>query len=621
LLLLLTATVALLLCQARARAQIHWTPCGNTNDFACGHLTVPVDPGAPGSGEAITLAMRRHLAPVGEAKDAVIALAGGPGQAAIPFVEEFDRLLGPIAATRDLIVLDQRGTGLSHSLSCAAFERLAGHAASPSAIGICGDQLGAARAFYRTADTVADIEAIRRAGGYEKLVLYGTSYGTKVAERYAQAYPTHVEALVLDSVVTPNGPDPLARTSFAAIRRILRTLCAEHACARITRDPVSDLSRLVATIGHHGPLRIEEVGDEGELEPATVSTEDLLDVLYAGDFNPFLRAELPAAVRSADEGDEAALARMLRRARGGEGGGPENLVEGFDMPLFYATTCEEEPFPWSREASPATRTQKALAYVHSLPAAMFAPFTGSDALDSGSIRSCASWPFSSAAPESDESPLPAVPTLIFSGEADLRTPTANAQQVAREIPGAQLLVVPHTGHSVLGAALGGCPRKALQAFFAGRRIAQCRGANAPPAPPVFPRAPRRLGAVKPAPENHGLAGRALAATILTLEDFERQSELQFITQLGGRTFLGLFELRVGGLRGGWAKLDEKRLTLHRYTYVPGVSLSGRLTDHGGLLHLGGADTIRGTLRLDRRHRLIGTLGGAHVATARPVSTP
>jgi pimeloyl-ACP methyl ester carboxylesterase len=618
---LLAAAVALLLCQAQARAQIYWTPCGNTNDFACGHLTVPLDPGAIGSGKDITLAMRRHLAPVGEAKDAVIALAGGPGQAAIPFVEEFDRLLGPIVATRDLIVLDQRGTGLSRSLSCAAFERLAGRDPSQQAIGICGDQLGGARAFYTTADTVADIEAIRRAGGYEKLVLYGTSYGTKVAERYAQTYPSHVEALVLDSVVVPNGPDPLARRSFAAIRRILRTLCAERACARVTHDPIGDLSRLVATIGHDGPLRIEEVGEEGELEAASVSTEDLLDVLYAGDFNPFLRAELPAAIRSADEGDEAALARMLHRARGGEGGEPENLAEGFDAPLFYATTCEEEPFPWSRGASPTARTQEALAYVRSLPAATFAPFRGVDALDSGPIRSCASWPFSTPAPEIDESPLPAVPTLIFSGEADVRTPTANARQVAQEIPGAQLLVVPHTGHSVLGAALGGCPRRALQAFFAGRRIAPCRGANAPPGPHVFPLAPRRLRALEPAPDNHGLAGRALAAAILTLEDFERQSELQFVTQLGDRAFLGLFELRVGGLRGGWAQLDEKRLTLHRYTYVPGVPLSGKLTDHGGLLHLGGASTIHGTLRLDRRHRLLGTLGGVHVATARPVSTP
>ena len=81
--------------------------------------------------------------------------------------------------------------------------------------------MGPTRSFFTTADSVADIEAIRVAGGYEKLVLYGTSYGTKLAEEYAQDYPSHVEALVLDSVVPPNGPDPLNRATFAAIPRIL----------------------------------------------------------------------------------------------------------------------------------------------------------------------------------------------------------------------------------------------------------------------------------------------------------------------------------------------------------------------------------------------------------------
>ena len=118
----------------------------------------------------ITLALRRHRAPVGESKDAVIALAGGPGQSAIPFIGEFGQILGPIASTRDVIAFDQRGTGLSHPLSCPAFEHLRG-GGSPTAVAICAGQIGETRGLYTTADTVADIEAIRQAGGYEKLVL------------------------------------------------------------------------------------------------------------------------------------------------------------------------------------------------------------------------------------------------------------------------------------------------------------------------------------------------------------------------------------------------------------------------------------------------------------------
>ena len=159
-----------------------------SNDFACGHLTVPLDPSGATPG-TITLAVRRRRAPVGEARSAVIALAGGPGQSAIPFAEDFTEMLGPILDTRDLIVFDQRGTGYSHPLSCHGFEQPGSYHSAGALITACAEQIGPERAFYTTPDSVADIEAIRRAGGYEKLVLWGTSYGTKVAEEYAQQYP------------------------------------------------------------------------------------------------------------------------------------------------------------------------------------------------------------------------------------------------------------------------------------------------------------------------------------------------------------------------------------------------------------------------------------------------
>ena len=240
---ILTACVCMVASAAQAQAQIAFAPCGDSNDFACGHLTVPLDPSGATAG-TITLAIRRHRAPVGEAKDAIIALAGGPGQEAIPFAEEFAQLLGPIANTRDLIVFDQRGIGLSNPLSCHRFE-ISANSSPGRAIAECAAQLGPTRSFFTTADSVADIEAIRVAGGYEKLVLWGTSYGTKVAEQYAQQYPSHVEALVLDSVVPPAGPDPLDRTTFEAVPRILRQLCAYHQCAHITPSPVGDLARIV----------------------------------------------------------------------------------------------------------------------------------------------------------------------------------------------------------------------------------------------------------------------------------------------------------------------------------------------------------------------------------------
>lgn len=622
---LLTAAIAVL-APVRAGAAISWAPCKGTNELACGHLSVPFDP-SDTSGETITLALRRHLAPVGGAKEAVIALAGGPGQAAIPFASAFTALLGPILSTRDLIVFDQRGIGQSHPLSCAAFEHLGGSGPSPHAVSVCASQIGPTRGFYETADTVADIEAIRQAGGYEKLVLYGTSYGTKVAERYAQLYPSHVSALVLDSVVLPNGPEPLDLSTFAAIRRVLRGLCAKRACAHITEDPVRDLARLVR-IAHRHPLRGRAIDGHGHAHRVRVSTVDLLGVLFAGDFNPLPRAELPAAVRAALDGDTAPLARMLHRAEDNEqseeeseSSSPESLTEGFDTPLYYATTCEEQAMPFDRAASPSTRRAEALARVRALPASAFAPFTSADALAIGDVGVCSEWPYSTSTPELDQAPMPAVPTLIFSGEDDIRTPTADARALAAQIPGAQLVMVPHTGHSTLTTAFGSCPRNALEAFFAGRPVKRC-GPGSLPAIPPLPLAPRRLAQVSPAPGTRGMAGRALHAVVLTLEDIGEQAALGLLAKLpGAKRFLDLLQVRIGGLRAGWAALSNGAIRLHAYTYVPHVSVSGALSANRGTLRVSGPAGARGTLRLTRRHTLSGVLAGQRVSTGQPSPLP
>jgi pimeloyl-ACP methyl ester carboxylesterase len=604
---------------ASAGAQIAFGPCGESNDFACGHLTVPLDPGGavPGS---ITLAVRRRRAPVGEAHSAVIALAGGPGQSAIPFAEDFTELLGPILDTRDLIVFDQRGTGDSHPLSCHGFEQPGPYRSSQQLISSCAKQIGPERAFYTTLDSVADIEAIRAALGYEKLVLYGTSYGTKVAEEYAQEYPQHVEALVLDSVVPPNGPDPLDRSTFEAVPRILRQLCEYRLCSHITSNPVGDLARLVRRMGA-GPLSGRVIDNSGHPHTIQISSNELLDILLGGDFDPILRAEFPAAVRAADNRDTAPLARLLERAAGGE----SEEGEGIDAPLYYATTCEEEDFPWSRAASPSERLAQAIAQIGALPASAMAPFTPANMLDFDELRTCAFWPFATPAPPVVPTTMPDVPTLILSGADDLRTPTANARSVAAQIPDAHLLVVPNTGHAVLEDEPTACARNALQAMFAGgvgvHPISSCP--KGPPLPYLQPTplAPERLSAVAPAHGYRGRAGRTLQAVRLTIADFARQLTLQLLETSGGRSGIVASSLRSGGLRAGWVQLTKSGLSLHGYSYVPGVTLTGTIKSERVTLRVGGSAAAHGTLRLGPRRALVGELGGQRVLVpASPVAS-
>jgi pimeloyl-ACP methyl ester carboxylesterase len=629
---------------ASSEAAIAYGACGESNEFACAKLAVPLDPSgaAPGT---ITLSLRRRRAPIGEASTAVIALAGGPGQSAIPFAEAFTEVLGPILDTRDLIAFDQRGTGRSHPLSCHGLEAPGAYRSAGALIASCAEQIGPERAFYTTADSVADIEAIRRAGGYDKLVLWGTSYGTKVAEEYAQLYPSRVEALVLDSVVPPAGPEPLERPTFEAVPRILGQLCAYRLCAHITPDPVGDLAQVVRRMGG-GTLSGHLIDGHGKPRTVHVSSSELLGLLVAGDLDPILRSEFPAAIRdAAAHRDTAPLVRMIGQAAagGGEGHG------GIDVPLFLTTTCEEKPFPWNRAASPRQRIAEVTARVDALPAGATAPFTPANMLDFSDLSFCAFWPFATPAPPLVPETMPAVPTLILSGADDLRTPTANASALAARIPGSRLVVVPNTGHSVLEADPTPCAHDALRELFAGTTAGivppsapvetggqEEGGPSAPggreeagglakvcrPGPPHVldrptPLPPERLAEVQPAQDYRGRTGRTLEAVKLTLADFTRRLLLQLIATLGGGgphglSGLSLSSLDFGGLRAGWVQFGKKGLRFHDYSYIPGVTLSGTVKEGKVAFVIGGAAAARGRLHFDAHKALVGELGGRPV---------
>ncbi len=588
-----------------AEAQIAFAPCANSNELACAHLAVPLSPTGTAAG-TVTLAIRRRRAPVGESHTAVIALAGGPGQAAIPFTETFAEVLGPILSTRDLIVFDQRGTGLSDALKCRALD--AQSSGSPAqVVRRCAQQIGPSRGFYTTAETVADIEAIRIAGGYEKLVLYGTSYGTKVALQYAQEHPSHVEALVLDSVVAPEGPEPLELGTFAAVRRVLWELCAFHGCAQITKNPVSDLRKLVSHIARHA-LAATVFDGHGNRHTVHISSAEVLGMLVAGDLDPILRAEFPAAIHAASEGDTAPLGRLFVHGQSGEEESEQGGDPAFDSPLYFSTICEEEPFPWSRSASARQRLAEASARIDSLPASAFAPFSRRDVLPFSDMPDCTEWPFSRPAPPIGAGPLPSVPTLIVSGAEDLRTPTSGARLVASRIPGSQLLVVPNTGHSVLTTEPNLCALNALRAVFAHHAVQTCK-AKAPPAylkPTPLP--PLRLPQLAPARGYGGQVGRTLTAVSSTLDDLVRELAIA-IGEEGGLEAIDRSAIRSGGLRGGSAALLPHRLRLNGYSYIPGVSLSGWTDSEQIELRIGGRRAAGGVLSLNGHGDLIGELGG------------
>jgi pimeloyl-ACP methyl ester carboxylesterase len=302
---LLAAAVIVLTGPAAAEAVVGWAPCPQTDapTLQCAALPVPLDyTGAvPGT---ISLNVRRVPATTAPSDSAVLALAGGPGQAAAPLASTFAQILAPARATRDLLVMDQRGTGQSSPLACAALDTPSERESLLGAGASCAAQLGPRRGLFKTSDTVADIEALREQSGYARLTIFAVSYGTKVALAYAAAHPDRVERLVLDSVVTPDGPDVLQRSTFAAIPRVLGELCAGNACNGITANPTATLASLVKRLARR-PLRARYVDSRGRRHGITITRQDLLTMLLKGDTNPALRAEVPAALGSLRRGDDA----------------------------------------------------------------------------------------------------------------------------------------------------------------------------------------------------------------------------------------------------------------------------------------------------------------------------
>jgi pimeloyl-ACP methyl ester carboxylesterase len=586
---------------ALAQAALPWMPCQPTG-YECATLGVPLDRAGviPGT---VTLAATRVPAASNPGKVAVVALAGGPGQAAVPLASSFAEDLGSALATRDLLVYDQRGTGASGTLECSALKRGVGSLSSVARR--CSEELGPTRAFYRTADSVQDIEALRVAGGYEKLVLYGVSYGTKVAEAYASAYPSNVASLILDSVVTPEGPDAFRRSSLKAVPRVLSELCASGRCRGITasaRGDVTELARALRTRRLKGSV----YSPSGRRFTARLGEGGLFAVLLAGDLNPTLRAELPGSVRAALSGDPEPLLRLSARSAGLANSAGYQSSQADSDAVFLATTCEENPtFPWTRGASEAQRAREADAAARRLPGSAVFPFSRATALTEGVLPICLGWRVGSAAPVAD-APLPPIPVLAIEGRADLRTPLADGAAVAARVPGGQLLGVPDVGHSVLGADPTSCARDGIAAFVSGQRVAPC-----PAATPRFlptPRPPRRASSLKPYRGVPGKAGRTVQALRLTVNDAQAQL-------LGEALALGAAPAGAGGLRSGAVRVTSSGLSLRRYEYVPDVFVTGVLRTRGtSRFRISGRQASRGVLRVTRTLAVSGTLGGTRVST-------
>jgi pimeloyl-ACP methyl ester carboxylesterase len=589
----------------------------------CATLDVPFDRADPTVGN-IALAVQR--VPASAPRTGVIVLlAGGPGQPALP---AFEALLAPLAhepALRsfELVAFDQRGTGQSEGLQCPENGGPIKGGLLPY-LSACGTELGATRTFYTSQESVEDLNSLRQALGGTPLSLFAVSYGGRVAGMYAREYPQGVARMVLDSPTPPTGADALNVQRLQALRRVLdEGICGAGACRSFSNDVYTELTRLVAKL-HHRPLRTRIYNAHGRLRPASVTEVGLMHLLVGLDLAPAVRELAPAAIAAAANGQAAPLARLthslqaeapgsllvspfdgvtpltLPANRFGDGpfaaAEPPLIDSAISIALFAATYCLENELPWPSGLAPTARAATLRDWLASLPAGATAPFVPATAVVGSAIPLCMDWPATPPAPPSPTG-VSATPTLILSGDDDLRTPYEQDLTLEAGYSDVRLLRVPDVGHSTVSTDQTGCARRAMIEFIAtGQAPASCPGSQEAQALAL---PPSSLGEVPAAASSSSrLAGQVATAAAMTIQDLFSQ------TSTSG-----------GGLRGGsWAQRPHG-FVLHGMQDVPGVALSGTIRPGESVAAFTGHLSVRGRLAGELTLRgltLSGRVGGARV---------
>lgn len=377
--------------------------------------------------------------------DPVVVIAGGPGQGAIALAPQVMPLFARLNDTRDILFIDQRGTGGSNALDCDGDEHLPLQMAFEDTlpariVADCLKRIDADPRHYTTTVAMADFEEIRAGLGYPQLNLWGGSYGTRAALEYLRRYPGRVRTATLDGVAPPTMKLPLSFVADgeAALERLLNSCAKDALCER-------SYPRLRETIGKvrsklaRKPVRVSITDPQsGVRESISVNENVFLSGLFRPLYLPELASLLPFAITAAADGDfNPLLAQNFEFA--------DEMAENFALGMHLSVICAED-IP---RIAPAEL------------AALSRSFFGRALVDDF-IRACAIWPRGEVPADFYEPVKAAAPVLIFSGGIDPATPPRHGELVAASLPNSKHLVAPNLGH---GVSLHGCAPRLLESFI------------------------------------------------------------------------------------------------------------------------------------------------------------
>ena len=450
----------------RAEARTCHLP-GAEGALRCLAVPVPLDYAQPANKD---LKIHVTVAPAfreGARADPLFVLAGGPGQAGSEVLMLLSTAFKRVRATRDIVFIDQRGTGLSGKLDCkeAPNQETMSDAELEAEARRCVSTSKTPFAFYNTANAARDLEEVRRALGYGKVNLFGGSYGTRLGQAYARAFPASVRSLVLDGVAAPDQVIPAGgRDAQAALDKLFDSCRKDALCNKAYPNLRVEFDSL-ATRTEAG-IKLP-VADPRTAQPVTftMTAQRFNGTIHNILYSPADARRLPFLIHSAYQGRwEPFIARHnISGDFAGEGGTATLLylavVCAEDVPRMTPELVKEDAAAITR---PLTSRIPAMCKDMKVPAVPY------------------------AAPTTIEAPA-----LLLSGALDPVTAPRRAEAAARYMKHAQHLVVANAGH---GVSQLGCAPRLLRAFLDQPGAALDAACLAEIPPPTF-----QLGSAGPQP--------------------------------------------------------------------------------------------------------------------------
>jgi len=413
----------------------------------CGTLLRPENPDDPGSPE---IEIRVAVVPalnLNPENDPIVPIAGGPGQGSVEFYSSYAGAFEPVRRNRDILLVDQRGTGESSRMDCPIdddallFEGEFTLDDTIRFIEECLETLPHDPRYFSTSVAVTDLEAIREALGYSALNLYGVSYGTRVAQHFARRYPDSTRTVVIDGVVPPQialGPE-IATESQKAVDRILARCVEDEACDERFPDIEATFVAIVARLREASLEVTVPHPNTGRAEVVKFGEAELAGAVRLLAYSPTTIALLPLFVHEAGQGNWVPLASQYMMTA-------IAMSDALALGMHNAVMCTEDmPF-----------LERATIDFDGIAASYMGTFQ-LDALEA----ICKSWP---RGPIDAEFKVPLatdIPFLLLSGDADPITPPRYAEMAAVDLTNATHLVGKHQGHGQLGV---GCMRNLVAEF-------------------------------------------------------------------------------------------------------------------------------------------------------------